>query len=132
MKAPSRGWGLPGPHSPEEVGWICADWGATHVTECFHIPLPLNIMAMQVIREDVISAAELGADGVVTGLLTREGEIDVQQLSELLFLSRSLVILPSFLYNTAALMSAHHGGQNGCSRATRPPVPVPQPGALQP
>ena len=53
-------------------------------------------MAMQVIREDIISAAELGADGVVTGLLTREGEIDVPQLSELLFLSRSLVSCPHF------------------------------------
>lgn len=93
MTAPSRD-GTPCPHSPEEVGWICADWGATHVTKCFHVPLPLNMMAVQVIREDVISAAELGADGVVTGLLTREGEIDVPQLSELLFLSRSLVSCP--------------------------------------
>ena len=48
-------------------------------------------------REDIISAAELGADGIVAGMLTREGEIDVAQLSEILLLCRSLVCLcPSF------------------------------------
>ena len=52
---------------------------------------------MQVMREDIVSAAELGADGVVTGVLTREGEIDTAQLSELLFLCRSLVRAPPFM-----------------------------------
>ena len=46
---------------------------------------------MQVMREDIILAAELGANGVVAGVLTREGEVHVPQLSELLLLCRSLV-----------------------------------------
>lgn len=46
---------------------------------------------MQVMRKDIVCAASLGADGVVAGMLTREGEIDVAQLSELLLLCRSLV-----------------------------------------
>lgn len=46
---------------------------------------------VQVMREDIISAAELGANGIVAGVLTREGEVHVTQLSELLVLCRSLV-----------------------------------------
>ena len=42
-------------------------------------------------REDIISAAELGANGVVAGVLTREGEVHESQLSDILFLCRSLV-----------------------------------------
>ena len=38
-----------------------------------------------------MSAAELGANGIVAGVLTREGEVDVPQLSELLLLCRGLV-----------------------------------------
>ena len=45
----------------------------------------------QVMREDVISAAELGADGIVAGLLTREGEVHESQLSDILLLCRTLV-----------------------------------------
>ena len=47
-------------------------------------------------REDIISAAELGANGVVAGVLNREGEVHVPQLSELLCLCRSLVSHSSY------------------------------------
>lgn len=46
---------------------------------------------MQVMREDITAAAELGANGIVAGVLTREGEVHVPQLSELILLCRSLV-----------------------------------------
>ncbi len=42
-------------------------------------------------REDIVVAAELGANGIVAGVLTREGEVDVPQLSEILLLCSSLV-----------------------------------------
>ncbi|CAL5222023.1 g4313 [Coccomyxa viridis] len=43
-----------------------------------------------VMREDITAAAELGANGIVAGVLTREGEVHVPQLSELILLCRSL------------------------------------------
>ena len=63
------------------------EWTPEHSRACSHS----SWAALQVMREDIVSAAELGADGVVAGVLTREGEIDMAQLSELLFLCRSLV-----------------------------------------
>ena len=62
-----------------------------------------TVGAVQVMREDINSAAELGADGIVAGMLTREGEIDVAQLSEILLLCRSLACLcpPFYLEDPA-------------------------------
>lgn len=45
---------------------------------------------MEVMREDVRLAKEIGADGVVFGCLTAEGEIDRQRTEELLTLARPL------------------------------------------
>ncbi len=68
-------------------------WTSGQSRTCSHS----SLAAMQVMREDIVSAAELRADGVVAGVLTREGEIDTAQLSELLFLCRSLVLTPPFM-----------------------------------
>ncbi len=46
---------------------------------------------LQVIRDDLLTAAELGVDGVVAGMLTREGDVDAGQLSDIMLLCRSLV-----------------------------------------
>ncbi|KAK9903345.1 hypothetical protein WJX75_003403 [Coccomyxa subellipsoidea] len=43
-----------------------------------------------VMREDLLSAAELGVDGVVAGMLTQEGDVDASQLSDFMLLCRSL------------------------------------------
>ncbi len=45
---------------------------------------------MEVMREDIRIAKDLGADGVVTGCLTEEGNIDRQRTSELIKLARPL------------------------------------------
>jgi len=44
-------------------------------------------------REDLLSAAEMGVDGVVAGMLNDEGDVDAGHLSELMFLCRTLVRL---------------------------------------
>ena len=82
-------------HAHDACSRACFRWHA-HLK-----PLALSLIsswaALQVMREDIMFAAELGADGVVAGVLTREGEIDTAQLSELLFLCRSLVRTPPLL-----------------------------------
>ncbi|MGO8676845.1 MAG: copper homeostasis protein CutC [Limisphaerales bacterium] len=45
---------------------------------------------MQVMREDVVTARELGADGVVIGCLTAAGDIDRARTGELIELARPL------------------------------------------
>jgi copper homeostasis protein CutC len=47
---------------------------------------------VQVMREDMAAVAELGVHGVAVGMLTREGDIDEERLSEFLFLCKSLVL----------------------------------------
>jgi copper homeostasis protein len=47
---------------------------------------------MAVMRADVETAKQEGADGVVIGLLTREGEIDVERTRELIALARPLAV----------------------------------------
>lgn len=42
-------------------------------------------------REDLLTAAELGANGVVMGMLSREGDVDAGRLSDFMLLCRSLV-----------------------------------------
>jgi copper homeostasis protein len=49
-----------------------------------------NDTEMEVMREDVRMAKELGADGVVIGCLTAEGEIDQVRTQELLALARPM------------------------------------------
>ena len=46
---------------------------------------------VQVMREDLLTAAELGANGVVMGMLTQEGDVDAGRLSDFMLLCRSLV-----------------------------------------
>lgn len=43
---------------------------------------------MEVMREDILMAKDLGADGVVIGCLTAEGDIDASRTSELIALAR--------------------------------------------
>jgi copper homeostasis protein len=47
---------------------------------------------MDVMREDVRTAKELGADGVVIGCLTSRGEIDVERNRDLIALARPLTV----------------------------------------
>src|SRR5215470_6218190 len=49
-----------------------------------------NQQELEVMREDIQVAKQLGADGVVVGCLTPEGEIDRSIMSELIALSRPL------------------------------------------
>ncbi|BDA50136.1 Copper homeostasis protein CutC [Coccomyxa sp. Obi] len=43
-----------------------------------------------VMREDLLTAAELGVNGVVMGMLTQEGDVDAGRLSDFMLLCRSL------------------------------------------
>lgn len=45
----------------------------------------------QVMREDVANSARLGANGVVLGVLTRDGDVDVAQLRDFLQLCQAQV-----------------------------------------
>ena len=65
---------VPGSHS--KMTW------SEKSKRCWHV---------QVMREDLLSAAELGVDGVVAGMLTQEGDVDASQLSDFMLLCRSLV-----------------------------------------
>lgn len=47
---------------------------------------------MEVMREDVRLAKELGANGVVIGCLTAQGEIDIERTRELIALARPLSV----------------------------------------
>jgi copper homeostasis protein len=47
---------------------------------------------LAVMREDIVLAAQNGADGIVLGLLTAEGNIDVEQTRELVALARPMEV----------------------------------------
>ena len=51
-----------------------------------------NAEELEVMKEDIRMAKELGADGVVIGCLTPEGDIDRSQTSQLIALARPLSI----------------------------------------
>jgi len=46
----------------------------------------------QVMRDDIVCAAGMGATGVVLGLLTRDGEVDVERTAELVRLARPMPV----------------------------------------
>ena len=47
---------------------------------------------LESMRDDIVAAREAGADGVVFGLLTADGEIDVQHTTELVELARPMQV----------------------------------------
>jgi copper homeostasis protein len=47
---------------------------------------------LAVMRDDILAARDAGADGVVLGLLTADGEIDVQHTTELVELARPMQV----------------------------------------
>ncbi len=47
---------------------------------------------LAVMRDDILAAKEEGANGVVLGLLTPEGEVDIQHTSELVELARPMQV----------------------------------------
>lgn len=60
---------------------------------------------MQVMREDLATAADLGADGVVAGMLTREGDVDTETLSEFLYLCKTMVRMLSLAVMTHTMVT---------------------------
>ena len=51
----------------------------------------MSVGCMQVMRQDVLMCAQLGADGVALGMLTQNGDVDATQLSEFIALCDSQV-----------------------------------------